>query len=308
MNKLFKRIYDDYGLSLYWLRPILYTLAFVILFSIVSNMFTFTVNEGEYAAVKKFSKIQYTTDESGLHFKSPLQSVNKISKKFNLLDIDPSNVLTADKKAFIVDTYSVWKITDVTKFLQTAVTVSNMESRINPAVYNSTKTLLGTHEQSSLIGLESNQVRNIINETITKNSDDALNMYGIDTLSVAIKGLDLPATNEESVYKRMISEREQIAKTFIADGVLEASKIKNEADKEKSIILGDANATKNKLYGEGESEYMKILADAYSSPERAEFYKFFRSLEALEKTLSGDNDKTIILSKDSPIVQALIGK
>ena len=128
----------------------------------------------------------------------------------------------------------------------------------------------------------------------------------MSTIAVEIKRLDLPSDNENAVYNRMISERNQMAESFRADGKLEASKVVNETDKEVGILLSRAVATSEELKGEGESEYMKIIANAYSTEDRAEYYKFIRSLDALKIVMTGD--KTLFLPSDSYIVEVLNGK
>lgn len=127
-----------------------------------------------------------------------------------------------------------------------------------------------------------------------------MNAYGIEILSVEIKQMDLPEDNKEAVYERMISERNQIAASYQAEGDSEAKKIRNTTDKEISIMLSDARAEAARTIAEGESEYMKILADAYNTKERAEFYEFDRALEAAKVSMTG-SDKTLILPKDSPL-------
>lgn len=129
--------------------------------------------------------------------------------------------------------------------------------------------------------------------------------YGVSIISVEIKRLDLPADNEEAVYNRMVSERTQMAESYRADGNLEASKVRNETDKEVNIILSKAKAEAEQLKGQGESEYMKIIAEAYSTSDRVEYYEFIRSLEALKESMKGE--KTIFLPADSYIVRILNG-
>lgn len=129
--------------------------------------------------------------------------------------------------------------------------------------------------------------------------------YGVEILLVEVKKLDLPSDNEAAVYSRMISDRQQIAAAYKAEGELEASKIQNETDKQATIIKSQASAEAEKIRGEAEAEYMKILAEAYKTPEQQEFYSFYRSIEALKESMNGE--KTIILSSDNELVKALMG-
>ncbi|MDD4074626.1 MAG: SPFH domain-containing protein, partial [Eubacteriales bacterium] len=129
--------------------------------------------------------------------------------------------------------------------------------------------------------------------------------YGIEVVDVKIKRLDLPEANEQAVYARMISERNQIAEKYMADGEYEASIIHNNVDKQVNILVSNARANAAKLEAEGEQEYMRRLAEAYDAPDKQDFYTFTMALDALKKSLSGD-EKTIILGKDSPLAQILM--
>ena len=131
--------------------------------------------------------------------------------------------------------------------------------------------------------------------------------YGIEIVAVEVKKLDLPDDNKQAVYTRMISERGNIAAQYTAEGKSEAKKIENTTDKEVSIMLSDAKAKAEATIAEGEAEYMRILSDAYSDPEKTDFYSFVRALDALKESMVGDN-KTVILSDDSPIAQIFNGR
>ena len=128
--------------------------------------------------------------------------------------------------------------------------------------------------------------------------------YGIDVIDVKIKRFDLPEANEQAVYSRMISERNQMAEKFLADGEYESSLIRNNVDKQVNIIISNANAQAAALIAEGEQEYMRRLAQAYNTPEKQKFYEFVLALDALKKSLNG-SDKTVIPA-DSPLAQAII--
>ena len=131
--------------------------------------------------------------------------------------------------------------------------------------------------------------------------------YAIEIVTVEVKKLDLPDDNKQAVYTRMISERENIAAQYTAEGKSEAKIIENTTDKEVSIMLSDAQAKAEATIAEGEAEYMRILSDAYSDPEKTDFYSVVRALDALKESISGDN-KTVILSDDSPIAQIFNGQ
>lgn len=277
----------------------------LILLVVAFTNTAYVVRENEYAYVTRFSKFVKIQDTAGLHFKIPmLDKVEKIPQYRMMYDITPSEVLTGDKKTLVVDNFAVWQIDNPQTFMRTVSRISEMENRIDAVVYNAVKNTLGTMNQTDIINADNSSIDDV-NIKITEMVNDQLKNYGISTVAVEIKRLDLPNDNETAVYNRMISERSQMAESYRADGNLEASKVVNETDKEVGILLSKAKATAEELKGQGESEYMKIIAAAYSTEDRVQYYEFIRSLEALKTTMQGD--KTIILPANSFIVKVLNG-
>lgn len=262
-------------------------------------------NENEYSLIRQFGKVDHVVSEAGVSFKVPfIQSVETLPKETLLYDLYPSDVITSDKKTMICDSYVLWKITDPLKFAQTlSSSISNAESRLDTIVYNSTKNVISSLTQDDVISGRDGE----LSEAIIANIGPSLDQYGIELLSFETKQLDLPSTNKAAVYERMISERSNIAATYTAEGSSEAQKIKNTTDKEVSILISDAEKQAAILVAEGEAEYMRILSEAYADASRQEFYSFVRSLDALKASMKGDN-KTVILSPDSPIAQIFYGQ
>jgi membrane protease subunit HflC len=210
-----------------------------------------------------------------------------------------SDVITMDKKTMVTDSYVLWKVKDPIKFAQELnASVVKAESSIDSIVYNSIKSVISSMSQIDVISGRDGE----LNQAFMDNIGNTMDQYGIELISVETKHLDLPSDNKAAVFERMISERDQIAATYTAEGEAEAKKIQNETDKEVAISVSNSEADAAKITAEGEAEYMRILAKAYSDPQRSEFYTFIRSLEAARTSLTGDN-KTLILSKDSPIAK-----
>lgn len=258
----------------------------------------YTVAENEYAVVTQFGKIQYVVSEAGANFKMPfVQTVKKIPKELMIYDINQSDVITSDKKSMIADDYILWRISDPVKFAQTLnYSINSAEDRSSVAAYNATKNVISSMTQDEIIAARGTK----LTELITKSANASIGEYGIEIVKTEIKLLDLPDDNKEAVYERMISERNNIAASYTAEGKAEAQKIMNLTDKNVSVMLAEAKKTAAVLEAEGESEYMKTLAEAYNDESKAEFYTYIRSLDALKKSLQG-GDKTIILDKESPI-------
>lgn len=261
--------------------------------------------ENEYKLIRQFGKIDHVQSEAGLSFKLPfIQTADSLPKYIQLYDLAPSDVITRDKKTMITNSYVLWQITDPIKFAQTLNgSIGNAENRINTVVYNSIKNIISSLSQEEVISGRDGE----LTAAILKNMGNTFEQYGIKVITVETKQLDLPADNKTAVYERMISERENIAATYTAEGTSEAQIIKNTTDKEVSIMISEAEKQAEILKAEGEAEYMKILSDAYADESKTDFYSFVRSLDAVKASITGDN-KTVILSEDSPIAQIFNGQ
>ena len=285
----------------------LFLILLILLAVLVISGSFFTVREDEYACTVRFSKIISTTGDAGLHFKVPfVDSVKYFTKATQLYDIPPSEVLTSDKQNMTVDCYILWSIDDPKLFYQRLGTTGNAEQRLDALTYNELKTVMGTLAQADIVNMEDGAKRNDIYNSIATDVDNLARTYGIRVEDVKIKQFDLPESNLNAVYNRMISERNQIAEKYTADGNYEASIIRNDVDKQVNILVSNAKAEAAKLEAEGEGEYMRMLAEAYQTKDQQEFYEFTRALDALKESLTGE-EKTVILDKDSKLGQILMG-
>ena len=286
-------------------KVIIAIVAFLLVILVSNSMYT--VAENEYATTVRFSKIESVTDQAGLHFKVPfLDTVKYFTKATQLYDIPPSEVLTSDKQNMTVDCYILWSISDPKLFYQTLGSTGVAEDRLDNLTYNELKTVMGTLAQSDIINMEDGALRNNIYESIATDVDTQARTYGIRVEDVKIKQFDLPESNLNAVYSRMISERNQIAEKYTADGNYEASIIRNDVDKQVNITVSNAQAEAAKLEAEGEAEYMRLLAAAYNSADKKDFYEFTLALDALKQSLTG-SEKTVILDANSELAQILIG-
>ena len=215
-----------------------------------------------------------------------------------------SDVITRDKKSMIADNYVLWKVNDPTKYIRTLDAIEvRAEERIEAAVYNSLKNVISSMSQDEVIEARGEK----LTQMLTDEANSDIGDYGIEVITAEIKSLDLPDDNKEAVYDRMISERQNIAASYTAQGEAEAQKIRNETDKTVTVMKANANKDAEILVAEGEAEYMKILQEAYNTKDKEDFYSFTRALDAFQKSLSG-GEKTIILDKDSELVKILYGK
>lgn len=261
-------------------------------------------NADEYVLIKQFEKVVRVESEPGLSFRIPfLQSVQRIPNYKMISDLAPSDVTTKDKKVMTVDSFVIWSIEDPVKYLSSLnASKEKAEVRLGNVVYNSIKNVLSSTNQAEIIsGRDGDLVR-----TITENIGSVMDPYGIHIYAVETKKLDLPDSNKESVYQRMISERNNIAAQYTADGDYQYSLIINETDRTVKETIAKAQAEAEKIRAEGEAKYMQILSEAYNDESKADFYNYVRSLDALKTSMKGDN-KTIVLNSDSEMARILSG-
>lgn len=257
-----------------------------------------TTQQNEYTVIRQFGKVVDIRDTPGISFKLPLlQSAETMPNTVLLYDLPVSDVITQDKKTMVADSFILWKISDPQKFIQTLNgSIANAESRLSSLVYNSMKNTISGMTQASVISGRDGELAGAIRDGV----GNSLDQYGIELIAVETKHLDLPDDNKAAVYQRMISERNNIAASYTAQGESEAQMIRSQTDKEVEIMLSEAHAKAEMLEAEGEAEYMRILSDAYNDPDKADFYSFVRSLDAAKTSLTADGN-VLFLDRTSPL-------
>lgn len=284
-------------------KIIMAVLAVIAFIGISESMFV--LNQGEYAIVKQFGEVVAIHDQPGMKTKIPfIQSVDTLPNKVLIYDLPVSEVITKDKQTMVADSFAMWRISDPKKFISSLNgSITTATGRIEYLVYNAMKNEISSRTQEEVVSDRTGKLARDITDTAKPN----FSQYGIELLSVETKHLDLPYDNKESVYKRMIAERNNISATYTAEGEKEATIITNEASKEAAVLLATAKAQAEQLRAEGEAEYMRILSEAYNNSSKAEFYEFVRSLEAAQTSLA-QNGNVLILNQDSPLVELFYGK
>lgn len=267
----------------------------------IFSLFTVTTKPNEYNVVRQFGQVITIHDnadgKSGLAFKIPfIQTTTTIPNTMLIYDLPVSNVITSDKKTMIADCFALYKFSDPMLYIRTLNnSITAAEGRIDANVYNGLKnTISKTSQEDVISGRDGTLV-----ESIMANIGNDLEAYGISLISVETKKLDLPDSNKEAVYQRMIDERSKIAAGFTANGEKVAKELENEADKVASITVSDAEKTAEQIRAEGEAEYMRIISAAYDDPEKAAFYSFVRALDAAKVSLT--NDDILYLDENSPL-------
>lgn len=281
-------------------RNIIIIAVVLILIIGIASGALFVVRQNEYGVVYEFGAVVDIKDEPGIYFKIPFaQSTAALPKAMLLYDLPISDVITADKHSMVLDSFALWRISDARLFIESlSGSVSNAESRINAIVYNALKTVISSLNQETIISGRDGEVVQLVMDSI----GDSFDRYGIEMLAVETKTLDLPDDNKSAVYTRMISERNNIAASYTAEGEAEAKRIRNEADKQVEITLSEAKAQAETIKAGGDAEYMRILAGVYDTPDEADFYSYMIALDAMEDSMTG-KQKTLVLSPDSPIAK-----
>ena len=271
----------------------------VIIVILLANSI-YVVQPNKYGIIRQFGAVVEVKDEPGLHFKVPfVQDFSTLPNTILLYDVPVSDLISADKTSLIADCFAIWEIDAPRLFIESlSGSIATAEGRIDANVYNSLKTVMSSLTLEEIISGRDGEVVN----AIMNNIGDSFEKYGIHLIAVETKKIDLPDDNKSAVYARMISERNNIAASHLAEGEAEAKEIRNAADKDVLIPLANAEAQSAILRAEGDAEYMRILSEIYDSQDEADFYSFMIALDAMEKSLTGE-EKTIILSSDSPVAR-----
>lgn len=265
----------------------------------------FIVKENEYKVVLKFGEAVRIHDTPGIKFKVPIiESVTSLPKYQKIYNSNPTSILTKDKKPIEVDNYTVWRIHEPQKFLRTLRTVTSAEGRIGDAVYNAVRRKLSEIDYGNIIS--ENTARGDLNAEITAEVADvaARQNYGVEIIDVRIKRTDLPEENKQSVYNRMISDRQSIAAMYLSEGDEQSRKITSNADRQAQELIAQAQAEAKKIIAEGEEQAAAIYNGAYGKDPQ--FYQLYRTLESYVTTFKGE--PVIMLPIDSPYTRILLGK
>lgn len=270
-------------------------IAVVVLF-VIYNVVAYTVDETQQAVVVQLGEIVEVRREPGLYFKTPfLQNVIYLEDRILSYDIQPREVITSDKKRVTIDNYALWRISDPRQFVETmGGSLLRAQGRLDDVVYSNLRDVLAKQTLEDIIKREQMA-------EVTRLTQEQVRQFGMEIIDVRIKRADLPAATAEAVYNRMISERQQIAARYRAEGDQEAQRIRSQAEREKEIILAEARKRAQELMGEGDAQALEIYAEAYN--RNITFYRFWRTLESYKATLKeGD---TLVLSTDSEYLRFL---
>ena len=250
----------------------------------------YVVDEREKAIVFKFGEIIRSDVQPGLHWKIPfINNVRFFDARVQTMDADPESYLTQEKKNLIVDSFVKWRVKDVHQYYtRLQGSKLNARSRLSQRVNDSLRQQFGKRSVQEVISGD----RKLIMETVRTEMNEEAATLGIEVIDVRLKRVDLDTTISERVYQRMAAERERVAKELRAQGEEVAETIRADADRQRLILLADAEREAEVLRGEGDAIATAAYADAFGRD--AEFYNFYRSLNAYRSSFSSKQDLMIM--------------
>ncbi|TAL50826.1 MAG: protease modulator HflC [Methylovulum sp.] len=266
---------------------------------VLGMMSVFTVSETEKAIKFRFGEIVKSDYGPGLHFRIPvINTVKLFDSRIQTMDSRPERFLTAEKKNVIVDSFVKWRIGDVTKFYTVvAGDIDQANLRLDQIIKDAFRGEFSKRNIKQLVSTD----RSAIREILINNSKSVAANLGMEIIDVQVMRIDLPEEVSASVFSRMEAERERVAREFRSQGAEAAERIRADADRQRVVTLANAYREAEKLRGEGDARSAEIYAQAYG--QDAEFFAFYRSLNAYKKTFS--NSSMMVLDPDSEFFQYL---
>lgn len=263
---------------------------------LLGYMSVFVVDETENAIVLQLGKPVGDVRKPGLHFRIPfIQEYILFDVRVIESDTPPKNMVTLDKKTILVDSYTRWKIVDPLLFYRTVRNESQGRIRLDNIVQSGVQELISQYDLIDVVSKK----RSVIMDKVTEKSNALTAAFGIKVLDVRIKRADLPEENQKKVFERMRAERARQSKQYRSEGMEESTKIRTATDKERQILIAEADRAAEVIRGEGDAEATRIYAQAMNRDP--EFYGFLRSLEAYRKGFS--NNTAVILGPDSEFLE-----
>jgi modulator of FtsH protease HflC len=276
-------------------------IAAAVLVFIVMNAF-FIVDQTSEVLVLQFGKVVREIHEPGLNVIMPgLQNIVVYSNQVLDYEPPPEEVIASDQKRLVVDAFARYRIVDPLEFYQTVGSEEAIKPRLSATLNASMRRVIGSIVLSKLLSPERGRIMGEIKDEVAAQAKS----FGIDVIDVRIRRADLPAENSRAIFDRMISERTREAKEFRAQGAELAQGIRARAEREVTVIKAEANRQSQVTRGEGDADSIKTYADAFG--QDADFFTFYRSLQAYREALAG-SDTTMVLSPDSEFFRFFEGR
>ena len=281
-------------------KKAIFLIALLVICFIGVNSVFFTVDEKEQLVITRFGKPIRQINTAGLKMKVPfVDQLTYFDKRLLAYDSNPTEIITQDKNTLVVDNFSRWKIIDPLKFLQTVRNETGAQARLDDIIYSELRLELGRKDLIKIVASE----RTELMDTVTKASDIKARKYGIQIIDVRLKRSELPSENLKSIYGRMRTERNRIARQYRSEGAEEAQKIRAQTDRERDILLAEAYEKEQIKKGIGDAKSIDLNAKAFS--QDPDFYAFLKSIDVYKESLK--DKTTIVLPPDSEFLKFLYG-
>ncbi|MDX1635379.1 MAG: protease modulator HflC [Marinobacter sp.] len=268
--------------------------ALIVVLLVLSSVFI--IPETHRGVLLRFGELIETDIEAGIHFKVPVvDQVRRFDVRVLTTDLPSRQYLTVEKKPLDVDSYVAWQISDVDQYYRaTGGDELRAQSLLSSRVDNGLRDEFGVRTMHEVV---SGQRDELMNTLTTRVNEAAKEEFGVRVLDIRVKGIELPGQVSENVYRRMATEREKLAQEFRSRGRELAEGIRADADRQRTVVLAEAFARAEETRGEGDGQAARIYADAYT--QDAEFYQFYRSLEAYQNTFTSKDDIMVIDADNS---------
>jgi membrane protease subunit HflC len=274
------------------MNKIAFTVASVLLALMLLSSTLFVVDQRQVGVVYALGEIKEVITEPGLQFKlpPPFQNVVFLDKRVQTLDSPETRpIFTAEKKSLVIDWLVKWRISEPRQFIRNnGVDFRNLESRLAPVVQATFNEVITRRDVKAVLATEREQVM----ADVQKRLADEAKAFGIEILDVRVKRVDFVADITESVYRRMESERKQVANELRSEGAAEAEKIRADADRQREVIIAEAYRDSQKIKGEGDAKASALYAEAFGRDPQ--FAQFYRSLEAYRATFRSKGDLMVV--------------
>jgi membrane protease subunit HflC len=262
----------------------------------------FIVDQRQVAVVFALGEIKQVITEPGLNWKlpPPFQNVVFLDKRVQTLDSPETRpIFTAEKKSLVIDWLVKWRISEPRQFIRNNGTdLRNLENRLSPVVQAAFNEEVTKRDVQGVLSRERDRVMNDVRARLA----DEASAFGIEIVDVRIKRVDFVADITDSVYRRMESERKQVANELRAEGTAEGEKIRADADRQREVILAEAYRSAQKIKGEGDARASALYADAFGRDPQ--FAQFYRSLEAYRASFK-DRSDVMVLEPGSDFFKAM---
>ncbi len=271
-------------------RGVLFAIAAVLVVAGIFAMSSlFIVDQTEQALVLQFGQPLRVLRDPGLQVKKPfIQNVIFYDKRLLDFEPPPEEVIASDQKRLIVDTYARYRITNPLLFYQTVASEVTARARLGALVSGSLRQVIGNVTLSALLSPERAKIMRQIRDAVAGQAKP----FGIEVVDVRIRRADLPPQNSEAIFARMRSERQQQAALYRGEGAQAAKTVRANADRERTVILADAQRDAQKVRGDGDAKAIEIYANAYDQDK--DFFVFYRSLQAYRDALTGNNTSFVL--------------